>query len=61
MTEEFIDDIHAMSHSVRLQIRRHAQYLRQQAAMWQPGPCPDEWGKHPPSTTIRHDYRRNKK
>lgn len=57
---DFIDDIHAMSHSTILQIRRHVQYLRTQAANWQPGPCPEEWGIYP-RTTIRHDYRRNHK
>ena len=47
MTEP-IDRTHAESIVVIDQIRQRVTLLKSQAAMWQPGPCPTEWGNYQP-------------
>lgn len=43
ITPDPIDPTHAESMFTILRIREHVSDLRNQAAVWQPGPMPDEW------------------
>ena len=43
-----IDDCHAISLDITDRIRRTVMLLKSQAAIWQPGPCPTEWGNYQP-------------
>ena len=45
MTEP-LDRTHAESMVAIDAIRQRVMLLKTQAAMWQPGPCPTEWGTY---------------
>lgn len=55
MTEP-VDDCHAISLDITDRIRRTVMLLKDRAAMWQPGPMPQEWSEH--SGCYRHTRRK---